>query len=168
MPPSPNGNGQRVPNNVFCLSRVLQTSALQNECEQGATKGMSNAHRSFLNAPHVRSRQGELWLLPPEPHLPARVNQRSLVRALALLGSKGDRQERSEESSPFRLAAERVRDTLVQSGTPTDANVARRFVDSLHHQWLPPIYRISTVDMQTALTEYEMRSPVPTCGWAAQ
>ena len=44
---------------------------------------------------------------------------------------------------------------MVTNGTPSDAGVAQRFVDSLYYQWLPPIYRFASVDMQVALTEYE-------------
>ena len=41
----------------------------------------------------------------------------SLARVLALLGSRDTRAERQEEASSFRLAAERIKDTLVTSGS---------------------------------------------------
>ena len=48
-----------------------------------------------------------------------------------------------------------LKDACTGLSRAPDAGLARRFVDSLYYQWLPPIYRVASVDMQAALTEYE-------------
>ena len=78
----------------------------------------------------------------------------TLVRAMSILGSKGTRAEREDEGSPFRLAAERVRAALLHRHTTlSDAGLARRFCEDLHEQWLPPLFKIRSLDMHVARGE---------------
>ena len=81
----------------------------------------------------------------------------SLARATFLFGSKGTRAERADDASDFRLNAERVKALLLRrNASLSDAGQARSLVDMLHGQWLPPMYRLHSAGMQTALTELEM------------
>ena len=33
---------------------------------------------------------------------------------------------------------------------------AQRFVEAMHGQWLPPLYKLGSVDMRETLTEFEL------------
>jgi len=89
----------------------------------------------------------------------AEFQPRSLARAYLMMGSKDNQEERDDESSTVRLAAELVSGIIckdMKSNNPSAAGMAAKFVSMMRHVHLPPTFCMRATNAKSALREFEL------------
>ena len=80
----------------------------------------------------------------------------SLTRAIIILGEKDDHTVRADDMSAIRLTSESMVQLLLRrsgAATMSDPALAVAFARAMHELWLPPVYRLYTVDSSMAFSE---------------